>query len=1203
VSVPGVIGSPDFIPRAETGFQVKKPDMNASAIMEEMKPKGELRTIFGELADKDGAYVIISAQGSVADKPLQDRKKAMRDALSGMKGAERLLVDFYDRDRVATWTNSFPGVAAWVMDRVGRRLSGWSAIGEWAGTRAGEAGDYLSGGKTCVVDEQTKEREELSLLDGIARIRQSLSQPAACVRLVGLSGVGKTRLVQALFEDGVGADPLDPGIAIYTDYSDSIDPTARDMARQLVGAGERSFLIVDNCNPATHSELAKICGASDSHVSLLSVEYDVRDDEPEHTEVFRLLTVSPEVVGNWIAKAFTAISQVDRDRIADFSDGNFRVAHALAQTLRKGESLGQLKNRDLLTRIFEQRTGPDINLLQAAKDLSLVYSYDGEDTSADGDLARIAAIRDIATQQLFIATAELKRRGIAQTRGRWRALLPHAISNRLAALALEDIPASDFDAFCRTLNPRMLRSLSRRLGYLHDSQEARATVGRWLDVGGPLVDLTALDDAEITILRNLAPVSPQAVLTKIKSAVVGSNADALIAVSARGRANLIGLVKALAFEPGMFDDAALTLVCFARVESSDNNYHPGGDGFKELFHIYLSGTQALIDQRVALARRLAKSNDDGERRCGMLALEGLLKADHFMSGHSFDFGARPRDYGWHPRTHKDIQDWFSKAIRLAVELKDIPKAKTIFAGHIRSLWSSSGCLDDLDGAATALSSGGVWIDGWLNFRAALRFEGKGMPDDIRQRLERIIDRLKPVDLVDEARSLVLEWSHGGYDVVDVEQDDPSTANFEDAYRRASEATVNIGKAVASSPSDLHVLVPEISSARQQRRAREFGQGLGSHDREEIWSALTTAYAATATDCRNPIMMGGFLAEAHVRDPDFAASALDAVMDEPGLAPVLPYLQACVAIDEAGITRLRTAIAKGALSSDDFWSIANRSIESATPSDLKGLLGDVAGLPGGVAVASRVLHMYFLCHQKDPRPPASELIDIGRDLLLQFDFNKNARRYDSDLRLIVQQCLAGSDAEEIARKICQNINSKFATGEVSSHDISHLLKGLFDAQPGIALTEFFLGGDANSNVLPIQLRFGNRMPIENIAPNVLTGWADQDPGTRYNLLSQTVGIFTDEHGEEQHQLSPLFLTLLDRAPSKSAFLGHYHHRLQPNSWGGSLADVLVKRREAIRQLGDHRDNSVRRWVTDMEGPVAAWIEDERQRERRREESFE
>jgi hypothetical protein len=1205
VSIPGAISSPDFVPRPETGFQVKRPDMNASAITEEMKPKGEPRPVLQELADKDGAYIIVSAQGSVADKPLQDRKKAMRDVLSGMEGSARLLVDFYDRDRIATWTNNFPGVAAWVRDRVGRRLSGWCAIGEWAGTRAGEADDYLSGGKTCVVDERTNEREELSLLDGIARMRQSLSEPGACVRLIGLSGVGKTRLVQALFEDGVEADPLDPGIAIYTDYSDSIDPTARDMARQLVAARGRAFLIIDNCNPATHSELAKICGASGSRVSLLTVEFDVRDDEPEHTEVFRLQTVSPEVVCNWIAKNFPAISQVDRDRIADFSDGNFRVARALAETLRKGETLGQLKSQDLLIRIFEQRTGPDINLLQAAEDLSLVYSYHGEDTSVESELAKIAAIRGVTAQQLFSATVDLKRRGIAQTRGPWRALLPHAISNRLAALALERTSASDFAAFCATLSPRLIRSLSRRLGYLHDSQEAQTTVHRWLDVGGPLADLTTLGNDGITILRNLAPVAPQAVLAKIRKATIGPNADALIGMVASNRTELIGLVKALAFEPGMFDDAALTLVRFVSAEPAGSNHSPARDSFKELFHLYLSGTQAPIDQRIALARRLAKSSDDADRRCGMFALGGLLKADHFLSTHSFDFGARPRDYGWQPRTHEDIQDWFAKAIGLAVELKDIPGASTNFVHQIRSLWWSSSRQDDLDAAATAFSSGRAWIDGWLAFRAALRFDGKGMPSNIREQLEGIIDRLKPVALADRARSLILEWSSGGYDVVDGEEDDADVSTFHNAYRRASDAAVEIGRAVAVSSSDLDILLPEISSARQAPRGHEFGRGLaqGSPHLEKMWSALTAAYTAAAPENRNLSVMGGFLTEANTRDPDFAAPALDAAMDEPILAPSLPYFQARVAMDGAGITRLRTAIAKGVLSSRDFWLIANGFIDGVAQSDLRDLLNDVAGLPNGVAVAIEIFNMYLFCQRDDPPPTAPELVDLGRDLLLRFDFEKNARPSDLGLQSIVRRCLAGSEAEGIARQVCQKVGSMLDAGKVSKHDIGHLLEGLFCTQPIVALTELFLGGGSNTNRVRTSLRFGNGMPIEKIAPDVLTGWAGQDPGPRYKLLSQTMDIFTKEQGEEQSLLSPLFVALLDQTPDKVAFLGDYHRRLQPRGWGGSLADVLVKRREIIRQLADHRDGSVRQWVADMEAPVAEWIDAERQRDRRGEESFE
>jgi hypothetical protein len=92
---------PDFVPRRHTGFQVKKPDMTPSRIRDEMRPRVTLRPVIVELAAQQGAYVIVSAQGSVADKPLQDRRQAMRDQLSDLTTLDDLHTDFYDRDRLA----------------------------------------------------------------------------------------------------------------------------------------------------------------------------------------------------------------------------------------------------------------------------------------------------------------------------------------------------------------------------------------------------------------------------------------------------------------------------------------------------------------------------------------------------------------------------------------------------------------------------------------------------------------------------------------------------------------------------------------------------------------------------------------------------------------------------------------------------------------------------------------------------------------------------------------------------------------------------------------------------------------------------------------------------------------------------------------------------------------------------------------------
>ena len=62
----------DFIPRANTGFQVKKPDMPRSEILKEMRPGGVVRPVIVELAEQGGAYIIVSSRASANSCGLND---------------------------------------------------------------------------------------------------------------------------------------------------------------------------------------------------------------------------------------------------------------------------------------------------------------------------------------------------------------------------------------------------------------------------------------------------------------------------------------------------------------------------------------------------------------------------------------------------------------------------------------------------------------------------------------------------------------------------------------------------------------------------------------------------------------------------------------------------------------------------------------------------------------------------------------------------------------------------------------------------------------------------------------------------------------------------------------------------------------------------------------------------------------------------
>ena len=207
-----------YFRRRLTVFQSKAQDMPRAAILKEMRPKGVVRPVLNELASQSGSYIIASSKGSTAETSLQDRRSAMRDAVKGVKGVRNLDLHFYDRTKLATWVREHPGLVVWVRERIGRSFNGWRPYGAWASLAEDVSAEYLPDDKVRVQADRRDMAEGLSAEEGINQIRELLREQRNCVRLVGLSGVGKTRFVQALFDERIGKNGLAPALAIIVIY-------------------------------------------------------------------------------------------------------------------------------------------------------------------------------------------------------------------------------------------------------------------------------------------------------------------------------------------------------------------------------------------------------------------------------------------------------------------------------------------------------------------------------------------------------------------------------------------------------------------------------------------------------------------------------------------------------------------------------------------------------------------------------------------------------------------------------------------------------------------------------------------------------------------------------------------------------------------------------------------------------------------------
>ena len=102
-----------------------------------------LRSSIQDLANRKGAYIIVSSLGSVSDSSLRRRRAAMAKAVEGTPNAGKLTLDFYDRTRIATWVRSHQGLILWVKKQIGKTVQGWEPYGAMGISTGGANAEFL----------------------------------------------------------------------------------------------------------------------------------------------------------------------------------------------------------------------------------------------------------------------------------------------------------------------------------------------------------------------------------------------------------------------------------------------------------------------------------------------------------------------------------------------------------------------------------------------------------------------------------------------------------------------------------------------------------------------------------------------------------------------------------------------------------------------------------------------------------------------------------------------------------------------------------------------------------------------------------------------------------------------------------------------------------------------------------------------------
>ena len=1211
-----------YLARPSTIFQAKKHSMSASKITDEMRLKGKLSLTVSQQAETGGSYIIVGLTDDCSPPMRESRLKAMNKAVEDDPNANNIHLDFYDRSKLHQWLRQHPGVALWVRGVLGQALSGWQPFGRWSNPPT-EADDTLILASCVSIIMPTRTGAKLSIEDAIVPMRDLVRSTSKTIRVTGLSGVGKTRIVQSLFDESIGENALDRTIAVYVDAGASPDPSAHAMLERLIAEGRRAIMVLDNCPSDLHTALAAKVAAAGSQVSLITVEYDIRDDKPQTTEVIHIEAEGPDVAEHLLLRRFPGIGQVNARKIAEFANGNARVSLAVAERVESGESLAMLSDAQLFDRLFEQRNQPDGDLRVHAEALSLVYSFSvtSPDVGLD-ELAVLGSIFGIPRNQLFRSVTTLLDRHIAQGRSHWRAILPHAIANRLAREALRSIPIdtlrSTFEAPGRD---RLLMSFAHRLGLMHDHPVAQEIVETWLQDGELLGSLFTLDDTGASILDYVAPVAPNAVLNRIEVEIGSDDFGGMEAGHNPRRTTILSLLQSLAYEPESFDRCVALLLRVADFEDESNNYYAVRDKIVWLFQAYLSGTHASLAQRLAVVREALLSRNAKRKTLGFRMLAAALDGPPWMGSGTNDFGARPRDFGYRPN-HDELVDWRNEFIDLAVEiaLKNDAElsgpARRVLAQSFRGLWHHQAMRETLVEAATELNASHPWVEGWKAVRSTIYFDyrktkpadrAKPLPGDLAA-LER---DLAPTNLMSNIRTYVLGGGHDHW-ALDDEFDDDEPKKYDASERRLSRQAEELGEEFACSGRPVSELGQDLFATEHMPYRSAFGRGLarGALDRSVVWSELLQELRRFGSDSYNFSVLSGFVEEIEKQNRPAAQALLDQCLTDKLLRSAIVGLTPSRPFDEADLERCIAALKHPDTSPWMYGVFLWQDFYEGLPEDrLLDLAGILLHKPNGDGV---ILH--GLCMKLHGEPKEADTLGIrfrrmglvaATQRLLRIDRDPGGSG-DHDMERVIRAALSFDDnAEQKAAWV----NAIFAQVEDRYgyiHAFDEAIRTTAELMPEEFLDNAFFGNlkHLRRRRMIIERGLMDKLPLERVDNDVLIGWCNRQSDQRiWPIVGTNIELWVNGSPEGSITFSETAVRFLEASPNPEAVMTAFVRNLEPMSWSGSRANIMQTRMIAFQVLVGHSNPRIAKAADDAIKEMTKRIESERRREQRRDAEWE
>ena len=326
-----------FLPSRLTQFQLKAGEISpADAGADVLTKAGEVQPMVRDVLEKGGTYVMACAW-SYENKRIQARANSIRKSL---KNAGLTIdpdkVQFRDADQIASWVNTLPTVATWLLEH----------------TQPGVVGPFKDWTHWAGRFDNSPWVPDARLPEFRAELRRLVAKPGRVARVIGLSGIGKSRLVH----EALGPTEEEESTLRFSDLvlftvESEVGPTAvKSTVQSLVDAGLRAIVVVDRCPVESHRDLVGMVKRAGSRVSLITIDHEVSPADRRDDSTLQVDRADDTVVEGMIKQIVPDLPGDDHRRLVRFAQGFPQMAILLGQAWLKDASIAAATDDDLFDR-------------------------------------------------------------------------------------------------------------------------------------------------------------------------------------------------------------------------------------------------------------------------------------------------------------------------------------------------------------------------------------------------------------------------------------------------------------------------------------------------------------------------------------------------------------------------------------------------------------------------------------------------------------------------------------------------------------------------------------------------------------------------------------------------------------------------------------------------------------------------------------